>query len=61
MKKIRKAVMAAAGAGAAVALTALQADGVPADAEGWAKLVGGVLVAAFVAGYATWRVPNAVS
>lgn len=59
MDKIRKAIVAAAAAAVAALLGALARDGVPGDAAGWLSVLGTAAGAALVAGYATWRVPNA--
>jgi hypothetical protein len=56
--KIRKALVAAGGAALAVLVTGLQTE-VPQTSNGWGLLLGGAVAAAVVAGWATWRVPNA--
>lgn len=59
MAKIRKALVAAVSAAAAALLGALAQGGVPADTVGWLAVLGTAASAGLVAGYATWRVPNA--
>lgn len=58
LARIRKAVMAAVGAGIAAVVTALS-TGVTLDADGIAKLAGIFVAAAIPVGLATWGVPNA--
>lgn len=62
LARIRKAIVAGAGAGASAALTALVAvwpDGVTADEAG--TVAGAFAAAALAVGLATWRVPNTPS
>lgn len=58
MSKFRKATSAAFAAGLAVVLTGLATE-IPRTNAGWAGLLGSAAGAAFVAGYAVYRVPNA--
>lgn len=58
LARIRKAVVAGAGAGIA-AVVAVLTNGVTLDADGIAKLAGIFLAAAIPVGWATWRTPNA--
>lgn len=58
LSKIRKALMAAGTVFLGIVFTGLQAE-VPHTASGWGGLLGGAVAAAVVAGWATWRVPNA--
>jgi hypothetical protein len=57
MSKVRKAIVAGAGAAGAAVVAALVA-GVPTTAEGWAALAGGAIGAGVLAGFAVWRTPN---
>ena len=57
MAKVRKAVLAAVSAAASVALAGLATE-IPRTQAGWVALGTAALGAAFVAGYAVWRVPN---
>jgi len=56
--RIRKAVIAGLSAGLSVAVGALVAAG-SLDQEQISKAIGAGVAAAVVAGWATWRVPNA--
>lgn len=58
MSKVRKALAAAGTAGLAVLITGLQTE-VPRTQAGWAALVTAAIGAAVVAGWVTWRIPNA--
>lgn len=56
--KIRKALMAAGSVFLAVVFTGLQTE-IPETSNGWGALLGAAVAAGVVAGWATWRVPNA--
>jgi hypothetical protein len=56
--KIRKALIAGGSAALAVIITGLKTE-IPQTSNGWGALIGGAIAAAVVAGWATWRVPNA--
>jgi hypothetical protein len=58
LARIRKAVIAGLGAGLSVAVGALVAAGT-LDQDQISKAIGAGVAAAVVAGWATWRVPNA--
>jgi len=58
LARIRKAVVAGVAAGVAAFLGALGQTGAPTQ-DDLSKALGLAVVAAAVAGYATWRVPNA--
>lgn len=58
MAKIRKALVAAAGAAAALVWGEVQSGGIPHDTIGWSALLGSAVAAGVAAGYATWRVTN---
>lgn len=59
LARIRKAVMAAAGAFATGMATALINGDKPATTEGWVGLIAGCLAAAILAGASTYAVRNA--
>lgn len=61
MNKIRKALVAGASAAGAVLAGAVTTGGVPTDTAGWLALLGMAAAAGLSAGYATWRVPNALA
>lgn len=58
MNRVRKSLVAAGAAGAAVLITGLKTE-IPQTEAGWVALIGSAAGAAIVAGWATWRIPNA--
>lgn len=60
MPKVRKALVAGAGAAGAALIAGLKSE-IPQTSGGWALLIGGAVTAGIVFGWATWRVPNTAS
>lgn len=60
MNRIRKALIAGAGAALTAVVAGVQ-GGAPATADGWVALVVGAAGAGLLVAYATWRVPNAIT
>lgn len=58
MARIRKAVIAGAGAGLTAVVTLLATSGLPTDADGVGRAVGAFLAGALPVAWATWRIPN---
>jgi hypothetical protein len=58
LKRIRKALIAGAGAVVGVVVAGVQL-GAPSDADGWAVLVVSAVGTGLLAAWAAWRVPNA--
>lgn len=58
MNRVRKALVAAGAAGLAVLVTGLKTE-VPTTEAGWVALIGSAAGTALLAGWATWRIPNA--
>lgn len=60
MTRVRKALIAGAGAAGGALWAGLQAD-VPDSELEWLALLGVAASAGLLAGFATWRVPNAAA
>jgi hypothetical protein len=59
MSRIRKALVAGILAAFSVAVTQVTKDGLPANPDGWAGLLGGMAAAFAIAAFATYKVRNA--
>lgn len=58
MARVRKALVAGVLAAFSVATTQVVKDGLPANPDGWAGLLGGMVAAFAVAAFATYSVRN---